>query len=81
MVLLQLSRTGHIGVFSPPVWLNQAVRDDDGYQGLPIVAVTSVAGDEAERIGLEAGIDRYLIKLDRDEIFKACEDFLVPVTC
>jgi len=48
--------------------LTENIREDDLLRWLPVIAVTSIAGAEAERKGKEVGIDEYLIKLDREEI-------------
>jgi len=52
------------------------VRGMSKYDGLPIVAVTSVAGEVAEQKGKELGINDYLIKLDREEILKTVKKYL-----
>lgn len=44
------------------------IRKDSRFQDLPVVALTSVAGDAAEKKGREAGMDDYLIKLDREKV-------------
>ena len=38
------------------------------FPGLPIVALTSLASDEDERSLREAGVDDYLVKLDREAL-------------
>jgi len=43
---------------------------------LPVIAVTSVAGDAAELAGREAGIDDYLVKLDREQILRSVQRLL-----
>ena len=48
--------------------LTRNIRQDTNLDWLPVIAVTSVAGEDARATGLEAGIDEYLIKLDREEI-------------
>ena len=53
----------------------KAIREDGNYNDLPIIAVTSVAGEEAEKKGLEAGIDRYLIKMDKEQLLDTCVKF------
>ncbi len=44
------------------------IRGDERTTGLPIIAVTSLAGDEDMVRGKAAGIDDYQIKLDRDKL-------------
>jgi two-component system chemotaxis sensor kinase CheA len=54
----------------------EKVREDSRFDGLPILAVTSIAGAAAEQRGQEVGLDEYLIKLDRDEIIEKCSYYL-----
>lgn len=54
----------------------QAVRADDRFSQLPVIAVTSVAGEAAEKRGMDAGIDSYLIKLDREQILNTVAHYL-----
>jgi len=48
--------------------LTVRIRNDPRFASLPIIAVTSVSGEAAEKRGLEAGINEYLIKLDQEKI-------------
>lgn len=48
--------------------LTERIRRDPRFASLPVIAVTSVAGEAAEKRGLNAGIDEYLIKLDQEKI-------------
>jgi len=48
--------------------LTMRLRNDPRFASLPIIAVTSVSGEAAEKRGLEAGINEYLIKLDQEKI-------------
>ncbi|HEY9764714.1 MAG TPA: chemotaxis protein CheW, partial [Chroococcales cyanobacterium] len=50
--------------------LTRRIRADQRFKELPVIAVTSVAGESAEKKGLAAGIDDYLIKLDREKILE-----------
>ena len=52
------------------------VRAKGVYEDLPIIAVTSVAGEDNEKRGLGLGINQYLIKLDREEILEHCKRYL-----
>ncbi len=56
--------------------LTRRIREDERWRNLPIVAVTSVAGDVAEQRGREAGVDAYLIKLDREQIIGKMREYL-----
>ena len=55
------------------------VRTEARWEDLPIIAVTSVAGDENEKRGLGLGINQYLIKLDREEILEHCKRYLKAI--
>jgi len=48
--------------------LAKRIRSDDRTAHLPVIAVTSLAGDEEISRGREAGINDYQIKLDRDQL-------------
>jgi two-component system chemotaxis sensor kinase CheA len=56
--------------------MTQTLRKSGKYQDLPIVAVTSVSGEKAKAKGLKAGMDAYLIKLDREEILHHINGYL-----
>jgi two-component system chemotaxis sensor kinase CheA len=48
--------------------LTRHVRDLPQFKNLPILAITSLMGSDAEKRGLEAGVNEYQIKLDREKI-------------
>ncbi len=50
--------------------MTKKIREDKMFADLPIIAVTSLCGEVAEKRGLEAGINEYLVKLDREKIIK-----------
>ena len=52
-----------------------AVRADSKLKDIPIVAVTSVAGEQNVIKGKELGADAYLLKLDREEILQTIRSF------
>ncbi len=57
--------------------LTRRIRADSRWgKNLPILAVTSVAGDTAEERGREAGVDKYMIKLDREQIVAQLDQYL-----
>lgn len=56
--------------------LTRQIRSNPVLSHLAVVAVTSLAGEEATRRGREAGVDGYLVKLDREKILGAVESFL-----
>lgn len=46
----------------------RAVRADERFSRLPIIAVTSLAGEDDRRRGSEVGITDYQVKMDRDRL-------------
>ncbi|MHC4887770.1 MAG: response regulator [Planctomycetota bacterium] len=56
--------------------LLNAIRADEALSDLPIIAVTAVGGETAKQDGEAAGFNRYLLKLDRTLLVKACKEFL-----
>ena len=56
--------------------LTKTIRNDDQWDALPVIAVTSVSGSSAKEKGKEIGIDEYLIKLDREEIIMTLRKYL-----
>jgi two-component system, chemotaxis family, sensor kinase CheA len=53
--------------------LTRIIKTRDEWQHIPVMAVTALSGEEDRRKGIEAGIDEYQIKLDRDEVLRALE--------
>ena len=53
--------------------LTREIRSSQRYRNLPVIAVTSVIGKTAEKRAQEAGIDAYLIKLDKEKVLDACK--------
>lgn len=56
--------------------LTRNIRADQAIRHLPVVAVTSLSGDEALRRGKDAGVDSYMVKLDREKILHVVETYL-----
>ena len=56
----------------------RAIRAKQEYKDLPLVAVTSLAGAAAEQKGLDAGVDEYQIKLDREQLVDVCRRLAKP---
>jgi two-component system chemotaxis sensor kinase CheA len=52
------------------------IRFSDRFRHLPVVAVTSLSGDDAVARGKAAGVDAYMVKLDREQIIRTVETFL-----
>jgi len=47
------------------------IRADSRFAALPIIALSSLAGDEDMANGLAAGVNEYQIKLNRDELYQS----------
>jgi two-component system chemotaxis sensor kinase CheA len=58
------------------VEMTKKIRSESRFRQLPIIAVTSLSGDNAEKRAREAGISEYLIKLDREQILERCQSYL-----
>lgn len=56
--------------------LSQRIRSDPRVAGLPIVGLTSLAGDDDIARGKEAGVNDYQIKLDRDRLLEGLRALL-----
>ena len=56
--------------------MTRRIRADGRFAALPIIAVTSISGELAERRGREAGLTEYLIKLDREQLVERADHFL-----
>jgi|GEM_PF-26347 len=56
--------------------LTRRVRADANLKAMPIIAVTSLVGEENVRQGKEAGVDEYLVKMDRERILQAASHYL-----
>ena len=56
--------------------LARKIRNEAANKDVPIIAVTSLSGEENRQKGLEAGIDDYQSKLDRDQVLRAANSLL-----
>lgn len=56
--------------------LTRRIRADQRTAGLPIIAVTSLAGDEDVARGKAAGVNEYQTKLDRDNLLAGIQRFM-----
>jgi len=56
--------------------LVRRIRASDRFRRLPVVAVTSLSGEDAVARGKAAGVDSYMVKLDREQIVRTVETFL-----
>jgi two-component system, chemotaxis family, sensor kinase CheA len=56
--------------------LSEKIRKDDRTAALPVIAVTSLAGEEDTARGKAAGIDDYQVKLDREKLLASVRRML-----
>jgi len=52
------------------------IRANPQFEGLKIIACSSHAGDQDIEEGFKAGVDRYMVKLDRDKLTAAISDVI-----
>jgi len=57
--------------------LTQKIREDTQLKDLPVIAVTSLSGEDDRRRGMEVGINDYQPKLDRDLVLEAVNNILI----
>ena len=57
--------------------LARRIRADERTARLPVIALSSLAGDEDIARGKAAGIDEYLVKLDRDSLLERIREVCV----
>jgi len=48
--------------------LTRQIRADQRFTGLPIIALSSLAGEEEIALGMAAGVSEYQVKLNPDEL-------------
>lgn len=56
--------------------LCQRIRDDVGLCGVPVIALTSLAGTADIQHGIDVGIDDYQIKMDREKLLNSIKNFV-----
>jgi len=56
--------------------LSEKIRKDKRFADLPIIALTTMAGEENVARGEAAGIDDYQLKLDREKLMRSVHDYL-----
>ncbi|MEM9759274.1 MAG: chemotaxis protein CheW [Pseudomonadota bacterium] len=54
----------------------EAIRASNKFRHLAVIAVTSLAGDVDKARGFRAGVNEYLIKLDKEEILTCLDRYL-----
>ena len=56
--------------------LTSKIKEHPIYSRLPVIALTTLAGEEDIARGKAVGIDDYQIKLDRERLIKSIHDYL-----
>ncbi|MFP4111122.1 MAG: chemotaxis protein CheW [Desulfonatronovibrio sp.] len=56
--------------------LTEHIKNDDRFRHLPVLALTSLAGEEDVARGKQVGIDDYQIKLDKEKLMQSIFSFL-----
>lgn len=56
--------------------LCRRIKRDDRFHQLPVIALTSLAGEADVQRGREAGVDIYQVKMDREKLLEAVDRFL-----
>jgi two-component system, chemotaxis family, sensor kinase CheA len=56
--------------------LTRRIKENPNYAHLPVIALTTLAGEEDIAKGKSVGIDDYQIKLDRERLLKSIHGFL-----
>ena len=56
--------------------LTQKIKQSAAFAHLPVIALTTLAGEEDIIRGKEVGIDDYQIKLDREKLMQSIRDYL-----
>ncbi len=56
--------------------LTRAIRADQRYNALPIIALTSLASEEDNSRGYSAGVNEYQVKLDREKLLEGIRNLL-----
>jgi two-component system chemotaxis sensor kinase CheA len=56
--------------------LTARIKGDPRFRHLPVIALTSLAGEEDEARGRQAGVDDYQVKLDRETLLTKLDEFL-----
>ena len=52
------------------------IKQDERFKHLPVIAMTTLAGDEDIAKGKGVGIDDYQIKLDKEKLLKSIHGYL-----
>lgn len=56
--------------------LTQTIKNDPRFTGLPVIALTTLAGEEDVARGKAVGVDEYHIKLDKERLMESVHSFM-----
>jgi two-component system chemotaxis sensor kinase CheA len=56
--------------------LTEKIREDERFQAMPVIALTTLAGEGDVARGKAVGIDDYQIKLDREKLMQSIQNHL-----
>ena len=56
--------------------LTQIIRNDPRFSRMPVIALTTLAGEEDVAKGKAVGIDEYHIKLDKERLMACVHDYM-----
>ncbi|MBF0475500.1 MAG: response regulator [Deltaproteobacteria bacterium] len=56
--------------------LTRRLKTSQEYGHLPVMAITSLAGDEDVKKGMDSGVDEYHIKLDKEQMLQKLADLI-----
>ena len=56
--------------------LTEKIKTDDRYKAMPVIALTTLAGEEDVAKGKSVGIDEYHIKLDKERLMACVHDYV-----
>jgi len=57
--------------------LTRIIRSREEWKHIPVMSLTVLSGEEDRRKGIDAGIDEYKIKLDREDVLRALEQLIL----
>ncbi len=59
--------------------LTKLIKKDEKFKDMPVIALTSLAGEEEIAKGKQAGIDDYQIKLDKSKLISSISEYLKKI--
>ncbi|MEK7483663.1 MAG: chemotaxis protein CheW [Planctomycetota bacterium] len=56
--------------------LLKSIRANPNWSGLPVIAITSLSGEEMIREGKKSGFNEWLVKLNKEQLFQTLQKYL-----